>query len=264
MSEETQKPAPPEIRGACDHIDSLLASFLAARRKASFSRRFEAPVEVRCLLNLMLRYAESIITLAREDLVLLPAANVVARSMLEAGYRAMWLLDPVDPFEREARWLATIETAIAHYRKLSTAEVLSDKERQHFATRMEAYKRFSKNMAERCAAEGNKSVKLPNFREIAENSLLPDCYHLFVLLSAYTHSNFVALDLYRKDLGLSKEFGEFITPSAWALSLSVAGTVFYHVARSYLSDHDVDVAKEFPSVLLDDLKDSIASVVAFQ
>lgn len=66
---------------ACDHLDEAIGWVLDAISKVRKDfGRFEAPVEARVLLNLLVRATEGVITLARHDLVLLPAAFMLTRS----------------------------------------------------------------------------------------------------------------------------------------------------------------------------------------
>jgi hypothetical protein len=260
MSPDVQMPPSAEVLETCKRVDHIIEAYLTARRSADLSRRFEAPMEVRSILNMMLRFSESIIALAREDMVLVPAANVVARSLLEAGYKAMWLLQPRDPFEREARWLASLRAGIKHYRGLANSTCLSSRAREAYAAQADQHQKFADDLDRRLEEEGNLVAPLPKFREVAVSTTMPDCYHLFILLSAYTHTNFAALEFYRRNLGTAKSFGEFISASSWVLSLSVAGGVFYLVAQAFLENHDVDVSVLFPETLQVQFHRAIASI----
>jgi hypothetical protein len=51
----------------------------------------------------------------------------------------------------------------------------------------------------------------------------PELYMFYVAMSAFTHSNFEAAAIYRKNLGCRKELGEFIAAKDWALPLEVVG-----------------------------------------
>jgi hypothetical protein len=260
QSNVQQSPPPQQVLAACDQIDRIIEAYLEALSHADLSRRFEAPMEVYSMLKVMLRFSESIISLARDDLVLLPAANVIARSLLEVGYRSMWLLQANDPFEREGRWLAYLRDGIKHYRALTKASSLSELQRQRFSQIADTHEKFANDMQVLLTAEGNKPPRFPSFREVASVTALPECYHLFVLLSAFTHSNVMSLQLYRRHLGTAKEFGEFIGAADWALSLSVAGGVFYRVAKAFLENHDVDTDRKFPVSLLTDFGDRLEEV----
>jgi len=212
-------------------------------------------------LLLIIRYAESITLLAREDLILLPAANVIARSTLEAGYRAMWLLDPIDPFEREARWVVYLETGVEHYKKLSQSKVIDPSLRNEFLARYEQCSEFAKRIRLLLLNE-NISVnsKYPGFNEVIAAQSLPDCYHLFILLSAYTHGNFAALEHYREHLGTAKRMGEFIEANDWKLPLSVAGAILFYVAERFLKNIDVDVSECFKPTLIRKFNEMLKSL----
>jgi hypothetical protein len=79
MSNVVAKPI-PAILEVCNLLDGAIGSFLDARQTIPSLGRWEAEVEVISLFNLVVRDIESIVELAKIDLVLLPAACVLARS----------------------------------------------------------------------------------------------------------------------------------------------------------------------------------------
>jgi len=86
---DTIIPITPEIETACAAIERSIRRFLDAR--ATFPRlgRYESQIEALNLFNLTIRNTEGVLSLARTDLVLLPAAAAVARATLETGVKAM-------------------------------------------------------------------------------------------------------------------------------------------------------------------------------
>jgi hypothetical protein len=100
-----------EIRVKCDLIDQMIAEFIAARNTVEDTHfKYEAPREALLLFNLTIRNVEGVITLARNDLALLPAAEILVRAAVEPSIKAAWMMTPSDPFEREARWLAHLKS----------------------------------------------------------------------------------------------------------------------------------------------------------
>ena len=91
-----------EIKAICDDAERLIRAYLETPHPKP-GGRFEAEVEAYSILKLIVRYTESVVELARHDLVLLPAATVVARASFEASVLTRWMLRPVDPYEREVR-----------------------------------------------------------------------------------------------------------------------------------------------------------------
>src|SRR4051794_31663402 len=61
------------------------------------------------MIHLTIRDAEGVALLAREGAFMYPAAMVLTRAAYEGALRVMWMLQPDDPFEREARYLAMLK-----------------------------------------------------------------------------------------------------------------------------------------------------------
>src|SRR5690242_13760108 len=102
-------PITPEIALAATGLEMTIGRFIAARPDLSKLGTYESLIEARNLFNLVVRHAEAVVVLAREDLVLLPPAMVTARSAFEIAVRAAWMVDVDDPFDGEVRWLAHLE-----------------------------------------------------------------------------------------------------------------------------------------------------------
>jgi hypothetical protein len=66
-----------------------------------------------------MRNVEAAVALAERDLVMLPAAMVVVRAVVEISFKLRWMMNPTDPFEREVRWLAHLETEELYYKRLA-------------------------------------------------------------------------------------------------------------------------------------------------
>ena len=81
----------------CDLIDHGIVRFINARSTVPPLNKWEAEVEAMLLLNLAIRNTEAILELARKDLVLLPAANVLARTAFEISVKSAWMVQPEDP-----------------------------------------------------------------------------------------------------------------------------------------------------------------------
>jgi len=91
-------------------LEEAIGRTLNAYSSMTLPWTFEADFEARTLMWLVIRNAEGVYELARKDLILLPAALSAARSALEIAIRALWLLEPKDPFDREVRWIAQLQT----------------------------------------------------------------------------------------------------------------------------------------------------------
>jgi hypothetical protein len=236
MSESVVQPPTKEILGLCDHSDLLIERYLAClNAKPPNWGRFEAEVETYTILKLLLRHLESVCQLARHDLVLLPSAVVIARAAFEAQVRARWLLKPVDPYEREVRWVLHLRSASDHCEKLETNKHIPEQVAEIYRQRRSSYETFDADISRLLVERGyNIPKQAPNIWEMLKDIGKPELYQIYILLSAYTHTNFEAGSLYRKNLGGGKELGEFITAKDWWLPLSVAWRSFYVVACDFL------------------------------
>src|SRR5690349_14733468 len=103
-------PTTPEIERACELLEQFTHRVLDARKTFPSLGEYEASIEGLNLMYLMIRNVEAVVTLAREDLVLLPSAMNLTRSVFEMAMKTIWMLAPEHPFEREIRWLAQLQT----------------------------------------------------------------------------------------------------------------------------------------------------------
>jgi len=99
-------------------MDGAIQAFLTRRKSLPPLGRWEADIEANNLFNLAIRHIESIVELARRDLVLLPSANVLARAVFETSVKAAWMVQPDDPFQRELRWLAHLQEEVRMHDRL--------------------------------------------------------------------------------------------------------------------------------------------------
>src|ERR1700691_3210409 len=102
-------PPTPTILRIASLIDQAISRFLQVRETVPPLGMFESDIEAMKLLNLVIRDIEAIVELAKVDLVLVPAANVLARAVFEIAVKAAWMVTPDDPFDRELRWLAHLQ-----------------------------------------------------------------------------------------------------------------------------------------------------------
>jgi hypothetical protein len=239
---------------AVDSLDAMVGAYARALTNWDGDRTYEAPIEAFCLLKLCARYAESIHSLARQDLDFLPAAHVVARALLEAGCKAIWLLQPKDVFEREARWTARLLEGAKHYQKLASAKSPNSLVSKHYQQLADSHRSFAHDLKQLLLREKVSIPEYPSFWKVAKNSSIREIYPLYCFLSAYTHAGFAAVDNYRSGLGRAKKFGDSAKPADWLGPIRSSGIVFFCAAEMFLADVDVDVSKHFPRSLLEVLK----------
>jgi|ERR1035441_3510049 hypothetical protein len=243
MPESIIKPPTQEILAVCDCGDRLIEKYLACLKTIPIQLgRFEAEIEVYTILKLLLRHLESVCQLARHDLVLLPSAIVIARSAFEAEVRARWMLKPIDPFEREVRWVLHLRSATEHFGKLESNKYVQKQETEIFVKQKSSYDNFDIAISRLLTERGYKIPKQsPNVWEMLKDVNSPELYQFYIQLSAFTHTNFVAGNLYRKNLGNGKQTGEFIAAKDWWLPLGVSWKSFFNVSREFLYWIEVDL-----------------------
>jgi hypothetical protein len=230
-------PPPPEVSALCDSIDDLIKAYLRASEKGTVKLgRFEAEAEAYTLQKLIIRHAEAVVLMARHDLVYLPSAHVTSRAAFEAHVKMMWMLKPIDPFEQECRWVMHLKSASEHFTKLAKGESLDEAIRSQCLTQSRVVEGFAGEVTTLLSAQGySVPAKPATVWDMLKELDLKHLYPAYVQLSAYTHSNFEAVSLYRKNLGCGKELGEFISPMAWAFPIETVWRSLFVTSRRVLA-----------------------------
>lgn len=231
------KPPTPAILALCDAIDRVIEAYLDACGQGKIKLgRFEAELEAYVLHKLIIRHAEAFVLMARHDLVLLPSANVVARAAFEAHLKIMWLLKPVDPYEQETRWVMHLRSAVEHWSKLAKAEHIDEDFRAKLIDQKNVVEAFATDIGKLLDKEGytvpTKAVSLWDILKDLDQKYL---YPAYIHFSAYSHTNYEAASLYRKNLGCGKELGEFIGPRDWAFAIEAVWKSLFVASRRVLA-----------------------------
>src|SRR5437870_4587810 len=103
QNSETSKvlfPPTPHVLATARLLEEAVGRTLKGYSHSTLPWTYEADFEARTLMWLIIRNSEGVYELAKKDLVLLPAALSASRSAFEIAVRALWLLDPKDPFDR--------------------------------------------------------------------------------------------------------------------------------------------------------------------
>jgi len=255
---EIQIPPTPAIFKLCDCIDRMIENYSSAFGAGKIRLgRYESEVEAYILQKLVVRQAEATILMARHDLVFLPAAHVTARSCFETHVRIRWMLHPIDPFERETRWVLHLKSGADQWSKFEKSPVVSDFWRAKFGQQKQALDTFGREISDLLTKEGYTTPgKSPNLWEMLKELGQPELYMFYVGMSAFAHSNFEAATIYRKNLGCGKELGEFVSARDWVLPLSVVGKSLFGTSLRILElveappdAFPVSLANEFQELL---------------
>lgn len=229
------QPPPPQLLDSCDRLERLIGEVIAAKNEAAApTGRFEAPVEAAIQLNLVVRYLEGVISLARHDLVLLPAAIVLTRAAFEGGLRSWWLLAPNGEFEREARWLAHLAEEETMWERLArlmsdTGEPVGD-----YAEWAQSIYAFRMGVVSKLPPNVTVPDGPANLRAIAKEMGEERRYSTYVLLSQYVHGGHFAGNTYRAGLGNKKQFGERVSLREWAQCLRISWWALYRATSRFI------------------------------
>lgn len=233
---EIQMPPPPAVAKLCDCVDKLIEAYSSGFERGKIRLgRYESEVEAYTLQKLVVRQAEATILMARHDLVLLPSAHVTARSCFETHIRIKWMLHPIDPYEREIRWVSHLRTGAEQWGKFERNPIVGDFWRSKFGKQKQALDNFAQEISDLLSKDGYPNPeKLPNLWEMLKELGQPELYMFYVWMSAFAHSNFEAATIYRKNLGCGKELGEFIDAKDWALPLEIVWKSLFESSRRIL------------------------------
>ncbi len=214
-------PPTQEIEKVCDLPEQLIRQILEAQDTLPSPGEYESNDETFLLLVLMIRNVEAITTLAKKDLVLLPSAMNLTRSVFETAMKALWMLQPPDAFDREARWFAQLQTEESYYDRI--AKRLSDLkiDNSDVIKIRDNISGFRLDVIDVLPKQYKPLSKIPKMEEMLADINEKQRYATYILLSQYSHGTHVATGLYRKGLGNKKEFGEFITPKQWGIIFSI-------------------------------------------
>jgi hypothetical protein len=222
MSTTKIKPATPEVSRACDAIDTAIGQFLAARREIRGYEKYESTVESQNLFNLCIRHVEGVITAAREDLVLLPAAHACARAALETAAKGAWIVDHDDPFVREARWLAHLQEEERVYERSAKRYAEMGHNAATFMERCASIRQFREGVAGKMPSHVELMKHNPSVDDMLEQLDGKILYPLYIYLSQFVHGGHLATSIYRSGLGTFKQPGEYIEPSQWFVPLRIS------------------------------------------
>ena len=215
-------PPTPGILRMADVIEQAIGRFFEARDTIPPLGKFESDDEAILLFNLVIRDIEAILTLARTDLVLLPAANVLARAVFEIALKAAWIVQPDDPFDREVRWLAHLAEEERMLKAIGESAARHGGNPASFEQQHRQLRDFRMGVA-RVLPPGYSELRgNPGVEQMLENLGQKQTYPLYRILAQYVHGGHASTWLYRRNFGTLKQTGEFISPTDWQAPLHMA------------------------------------------
>lgn len=228
MAQNTVIEPPESLRRVADLIDEGVRQVVqdAPKRATITLGRYEAPIEGKVLVTLQARHLEALCELARRDVVLLPPAMVIARSIFETAARTLWLLHPTDAFEGEARWLAHLQTEESWLNKAGKLLETLGEDPIEFYSQAEQFRAFREKVAAKLPPGVVPPNQVPDLRTVLRGLGDERKYLYYLKLSQFAHGAFNAGGLYRRHLGTQKTLGEDIKPGDWKLVFSAAWPAF--------------------------------------
>jgi hypothetical protein len=214
-------PPTPNALHLTDLVQEAIGRTLNGYVASKPSWRYEADFEARTLMWLTIRTTEGVYELARKDLVLLPAALSATRSAFEISVRALWLLDPVDPFEREVRWLKHLETEEKYQDKLANRLAAAGQDVTGFRATAKAAREFRLAVTAALPSGYNLIERKFNFEEILKSIGSERLYSHYMTLSQFAHGAHFAGFLHRKGLSAGHGGGEHVRSADWAYPLEL-------------------------------------------
>jgi hypothetical protein len=205
-----------------DSIERAIGRFIEARDTIPALGKFESDEESLLLFNLVIRDIEAILTLARTDLVLLPAANVLARAVFEIALKAAWIVQPDDPFDREVRWLAHLAEEERMLKAVGESAARHGGNPASFEQHHRELRGFRTGVARILPPGYSELPGNPGVEQMLENLGQKQTYSLYRILAQYVHGGHSSTWLYRRNFGTLKQTGEFISPTGWQAPLHMA------------------------------------------
>ncbi len=224
-----------EILRLCEIVDNAIGRFIELRSKCVWGK-YEYEVSADINLIQTIRHLESIIELARKDLVYIQSALVLARTTFEGLIRTSWMLFPDDKFICETRYSAYLQTEIEYLEKVArimsdNTKVLKKKEQVHL---------FKEKLDKLLVEKGYKNVRLPNFREMLKEIDEEKKYLYYIMLSQYSHYSHTASAIYQRNLGSAKILSEEPREDLWRFVFATTFPAFRLTSTFFLSSIGVN------------------------
>lgn len=214
------RPPGPNLLRLADTLEACIARFLQARAGLLGTNPWEAPRKGWALSNLMVRNIEAVLVMARTDEVLVSAAWTNARCAFEQSVRIIWMLNTPDPYISESRWLGFLADAERFHRLVADS---SEKEPDLPSTarhrEIENGMREFREGASARLPEGYKVQKPPSFEAMLRALDGGGMYRYYREGSQYVHGSMWGTSVYRRNLGIHAQFGDFTDTWDWVLPL---------------------------------------------
>lgn len=214
-----------EVEKICKIVESNIEQFLEVKKDIAVGT-YE--YEVTALTNIFhsIRILESIVELARKDLVFVQPALVLARSVFEGMIKTSWILLPNDNFIKETRYVAYLETECEYLERVSKNLGGTEERINNILNTKQKVNEFKTDLSKLLNDKGYSIPKFPNVKEILKELNAEQKYLFYVMLSQYTHFSHHSSTIYQKNLGTEKIFTETENIDLWKLAFSTSLPIF--------------------------------------
>jgi hypothetical protein len=256
----------PEVEKAVRLIDGALDRYPKLHQIQPTNNADIHSIECFLLMTFVLRHVQAVNVLARRDMALLPSAIALARAAFEASIRIRWTLQPDEPMERDARWLAQFRDRANQWSKLTqrVRELGVD------VTPLVQYEQLLARGYEKLEllfnTESQRKYDIPARRPDMVSMLHSlgerDSYVRYMLASDYAHASQIATQIYKDASVPITNYGEFIKPEHWVFCLRLSWHSFYKAGYRWLETASFDTGLIFPKKETDAVESAITKIKA--
>jgi hypothetical protein len=211
-----------EVLACIPLLEEAIRLCLSTRESIQWSAQHEVDHEAHRLMFMIIRHTESVTELARRDLVLFPSAMVLARAALDITATIIWLTEPEELLDAEARWMAKLKEYLNRVERLK--QILAAEGRP---TRwIEEQAKDLQEKYDRTLTKFPQGYVFPKMDEFKVDKALaslniPQHYAHYILGSQFTHGGMMSTEIYRGEVCGDKTLLEWVTPEYWVFPFYV-------------------------------------------
>lgn len=183
-----------EIQGLLDRLGECLDD-------ARGWQQYESDITAENLLRILRRESEGILCLANQDIYLLTPALVIARSVIETFGNLLWLIQPENGEEREARLLASLtqerQATVTYMNELQGKEDISWIEND-----LVLLDKYYDDISKKTKIDYSNIIKPSKFNQLLKEINKKNLYFQYRKLSQSTHSTHAATWMCKRDIGV--------------------------------------------------------------
>lgn len=249
----------PDIQKIVELIQEIVNRFRVSHSQLYRSEQLESDISIDNYLKLLIRHIEGILYFGSKDILLLPPALSLARTVIEICANTLWLLNPEDPWEREIRLIALLKAEIKGYKDYI-------KNLQDYNEDISISENDSMLIQEYIDnINGNipphyKEIECPNFRCLLSSIKLDKIYPTYRILSKFTHGTHSATWLYKRALDEDTVFGERIEIKEWYTPLYICWYAINKAGCQFLKRFGGEIEYFLPDNLQNEIQQALDAI----